>query len=346
MGEGRLMPLNPDCRCKVINGSNGYSRENTSWVLGRLVRDYEYWMDPIIASKTKAVLASVQPKSQGLQTKPQIAGLVVSIYLPDDKNEPKTARRDLVYWSGIGSIVLQLGIAIIPLSLSGDWGVLVVTAAGVCLAMATSFLPQWKREKWACREEAKDPYILTRGNGSQHAIVILGNKRGLNLEDLASGQTNVTINVTRFTCTVLVILSALWIVLLISATGLTENTWYLLAIGVLGILQNMFAASAARRPANLGIPLKFRQVFGEKKVMETLYAVERNYRGIGRSLRHEFFGQLRPHEIEEWEKIEALHAKENHDADSKPPYTGERGIHTGTFSPPAANYPLLRKSST
>lgn len=33
-------------------------------------------------------------------------------------------------------------------------------------------------------------YVLTKGNGAQYAIVILGNGRGPNLEDLAAGQIN------------------------------------------------------------------------------------------------------------------------------------------------------------
>ncbi|KAI1443798.1 hypothetical protein F5Y02DRAFT_428424 [Annulohypoxylon stygium] len=307
MGEGKLMPLNPDCRCKVINGKNGYSRENTSWILGRLVRDYEFWMHSDVSKKTNEILESQIEKLE-LRAKPRIAGLVVSIYRPDEEIEPKTGKKDLIYWSGIGSIILQLCIAIIPFCLYGDWGVFFVTTAGFCLAMATSFLPQWKREKWACREKAKYPYILTRGNGTQHAIVLLGN--GL-LQDLASGQTNITVNATLFTCIALAILSALWIILLISATGLTENTWYLLAIGVLGILQNMLAASALRRPSNMGVPLEFVEVFGETKVIDTLFAVEKKYRRIGQSLWHEFFGQLRPNELKEWEEIEMLHAQSN-----------------------------------
>lgn len=300
MGENKLMPPNPDCKCKVINAKNGYSRENTSWILGRIIRDYEFWMHPKIAEKTNEVLAKKMEEAR-LPAKPSISGLVVSIYEPDETNEAKTVKNDIVYWSGVGSILLQLGVAVIPLGLYGDWGVLVITAAGVCLAIATSLLPQWKREKWACREKSKDPYILTRGNGTQHALIILGNRHGLNLEDLASGQDNVTANATPFTCVALSILSVLWILLLITATGLTENTWFLLAVGLIGIVQNTFAASAARRPSNFGIPLQFVEVIGETKVMETLYAVEEKYPGIGRNMLNEFFtGELRPDEKEKW----------------------------------------------
>lgn len=43
------MPV-ADCACKVIDGKSGYSRDNTSWVIGRIVRDYEEWMDPKISA--------------------------------------------------------------------------------------------------------------------------------------------------------------------------------------------------------------------------------------------------------------------------------------------------------
>lgn len=42
------------------------------------------------------------------------------------------------------------------------------------------------REKWACRGDTKKTFVLTTGNGSQHAIVIQGAGVGLDLEDLAA----------------------------------------------------------------------------------------------------------------------------------------------------------------
>jgi len=40
--------------------------------------------------------------------------------------------------------------------------------------------------------------ILIRGNGSQHAIMILGDGKGLDLEDFAAGSANVDVS-TSFT---------------------------------------------------------------------------------------------------------------------------------------------------
>lgn len=38
------MPL-PACACKAINGRTGYVRDNSSWIIGRIVRDFKSWMD-------------------------------------------------------------------------------------------------------------------------------------------------------------------------------------------------------------------------------------------------------------------------------------------------------------
>jgi hypothetical protein len=50
-GENKLMPPTPDCASKAINGKNGYVRDNSSWILGCLVRDFDKWMTP--AMKTQ-----------------------------------------------------------------------------------------------------------------------------------------------------------------------------------------------------------------------------------------------------------------------------------------------------
>ncbi len=47
-----------------------------------------------------------------------------------------------------------------------------------------------------------------------------------------------------------------WLALLVCSTGLQKHTWYLLAIGGLGMLHNLVAAGAPRRPDMLGVPIK------------------------------------------------------------------------------------------
>jgi len=201
--------------------------------------------------------------------------------------------------------LLQLVVAAIPYRLFGDWAILMITGCGIGLALATGLLPQWKKEKWACRTHSNDSYVLTRGNGAQNAIAILANGRGLNLEDLATGQNNMDSSTNIYTRAAILGLSTLWILLLITAAGLDENTWFLLAVGAIGILQNVFVAGSARRPENFGIPLEHVDVFGFTKVMQTLLAVEKKYPRLGRSMLDQFFpGKLTAAEIETWKQLE------------------------------------------
>jgi len=147
--------------------------------------------------------------------------------------------------------------------------------------------------------------VLTRGNGSQHAIVILGDGKGLDFEDLAAGQTNVDVSASWFTRVAVVVLALFWILLLITAAGIKQNTWFLLAIGGVGILQNIFVAGWRRDPKAFGIPLSFVEVIGQNKVMEALYAVEEKYHHVGASMLETFFpgGKLRPDEKTKWENF-------------------------------------------
>ncbi|KAL1885310.1 hypothetical protein Plec18167_001967 [Paecilomyces lecythidis] len=302
------MPQEPDYKCKVINGTSGYARDNSSWILGRMVRDFDNWCHSDTRKKTQDILETRwndMKKKDPSVDRPLRAGLVVTIYQPSTTVAAGVVKKDWIYWSGVITMVVQLAIAAIPLGLFGDWGIIMVTIAGNALAIATGLLPQWKKEKWACRRDAKDPYILTRGNGAQHAVVVLGNKRGFNLEDLAAGRSNIEVKPGQTTRIALLILSALWIVLLITAAGLKANTWFLLAVGGLGIVQNVFMVGLPRKPENSGIPLEYVDVYGEAKVMQTLLAVERDYPRLGRSMREEFFpGELRPEEIQQWEELE------------------------------------------
>ncbi|KAJ6436663.1 STE/STE20 protein kinase [Purpureocillium lavendulum] len=205
-------------------------------------------------------------------------------------------------------MILQLGISVIPLAFFGDWGVFAITFFGNLLSIATGLLPQWKAEKWACRKDSTKTYVMTRGNGAQHAIVILGNGRGLNLEDLASGQSNIEVATNKFTRFALLALFLLWIMLLITAAGLKENSWFLLAVGAVGIVQNAHVAGHPRKPENYGIPLDFVQVVGHAKVMDTLLDLESNYEHVGRAILPEFFpGRLTAAEKVRWEVVRQSH---------------------------------------
>ncbi|KAB5513477.1 hypothetical protein GE09DRAFT_1162001 [Coniochaeta sp. 2T2.1] len=214
------------------------------------------------------------------------------------------------YIAGVLTCILQLGVASIPCGISGDWSILVVTVAGIVLSFASGALPQWSKEKWSCRIDTKKDFVLTCGNGSQHAIVILHgpDSVGLDLEDLAAAHTSAFAQ--RGTRLVVIALGCLWILLLISASGIRQNSWFLLAVGGMGILQNMYVAGTSRSPKAFGVPLEFVEVMGKPKVMDALFEVEARYPRLGKSMLPIFFmGELIEDEKEKWDSYEKI-AKE------------------------------------
>ena len=76
-------------------------------------------------------------------------------------------------------------------------------------------------------------------------------------------------------------LAILWILLLVSASGIKSNTWFLLAVGGIGIVQNIFVAGKPRERKAFGVPLVFEKVIVETKVMKALYAVEEAHPRLG-----------------------------------------------------------------
>ena len=146
VGDCRLMPSTPDCPSILVNTEAGYSRTNTSWMLGRILRDLE------------------QRTPQGTH------GLCITIYraMPNTG----TVRHDWVWYSGFVVITLQLAVAAIPWAWRGNWLILLATACGTLLALSGGALPQWRAEKWACRPNSPETYCLLRGNSHQQVIII------------------------------------------------------------------------------------------------------------------------------------------------------------------------------
>ncbi|KAM3477182.1 hypothetical protein MY8738_006566 [Beauveria namnaoensis] len=281
VGEIKLMPR-PDYACQVINTDSRQVTTNCSWVIGRILRDYEFWMDNRVRESVHAAIQSSWESSmqRGRDIpKPTRVGLCVSIYKADGQR--RGAGRDFPYWSGVGIISIQLIVAVVALAVSGDWSILLVLASGTLLALST-------------------------GNGSQHAIVIIGNDKGLDLEDLAMGLDGPRRVPASLTARITVmVLALLWLFLLITATGIKQHTWYILAIGFLGILGNTHIAGANRRPEMQGIPLIYEGVICETKVMATLLKVEKEYPKCGICMVDMFFpGKLRPIELEEWAALD------------------------------------------
>lgn len=340
VAENRLMPSNPEIAITTINLRTRYARPNHSWLLSRVFKDYEFWMP-------EEVKLALQPQSrtrdeeegcikqepedttngpncqQGKSRSSRVA-LCVAVYkwaIPTSTTQggshrPGVPARDWVWWSGFLVTALQLGIGAIPFGLYQYWAIFLITACGTLLAYASGALPQWGHEKWACRRQKRD-VAITQGNGTLHVIAVVGDDQGLDLEDLASGQVQGLPSTRIFSF----ILAVLWLLLLITSAGTGSHTWYLLAVGNIGMVHNLIVAGAPRHPAALGIPLtlikkvekqpgerKHRplrevpMIFAEEKVMWTLMALEERYPNFGGSLLREFFpGELRPWEKEWWE---------------------------------------------
>lgn len=281
-----------------------------------MVRDYETWMHADIRTHLAKMLdkrwdenrqdaKKKQPGSDQSLQRPTQAGICVSIYKAGVQ-EPGKPLYDWVYFSGFCMALVQLAVAAIPCGLHGDWSIMLITVAGIILSFGSGSLSQWPIEKWACRRNSVKTIVLTRGNGTQHAIVIRGEGRGLDLEDLATGPLNVTTSVSHFTRVVVVLLAMLWLILLVTAAGIMEHTWYLLAVGALGILQNIFVAGSSRSPEAFGVPLEFVEVIGETKGMKTLFVVEEKYPGLGKNMLDVFFpGKLSKEEKMKWAELDA-----------------------------------------
>jgi hypothetical protein len=262
----------------------------------------------MIRGKWEELKAEARKEHQLEPPAPAQVGLCVSIYKANPKGKIGVPADNMLYFASVLVAFVQLGVAAIPFGIFGDYSIFMITIIGIILSSATASLPQWKMEKWACRllsasqRSADKKVILTRGNGSQHAIVILGCEGFLDLEDLAGGQTNVDVSASGPTRIAIMLLAFLWILLLITAAGVKNNTWFLMAVGGIGIFFNIYVAGHGRHPRDNGLPIEFAGVIGKPKVMETLYELEAKYPRLGSSMVDVFFpGKLRADEQRTWD---------------------------------------------
>ncbi|KAK8092212.1 uncharacterized protein PG998_015044 [Apiospora kogelbergensis] len=265
-GTGFLMPSTDVPDITLVGAQSGHSRPTRSWVLGRLFRDAHH----------RATAATRTPGRAADKADETWDALRVSVYRFDE--EPRVAhgvpKIDLVWCTGFVVIAVQTVLSILPWILHGDWTPFLIAAVGNVLAL---------------------------GNGSRFAMVILGSKKaGLNLEALATAvDTSHPSILTRATSGVLALC---WLALLVTVAGVQEHTWYLLAIGLIGSIQNLYAVGSTRSPGAMGIQLEEVEVFRGKKVIGVLKDVEKAYPLVGTSLVGLFFpGSLRVAEDKEFE---------------------------------------------
>ncbi|KAJ5701585.1 hypothetical protein N7488_009133 [Penicillium malachiteum] len=149
-----------------------------------MVRDYDYWADELVHAKVEEMLQikwrelkdDARRKRSQKPKKPTQTGLCVSIYKAKLTGKIGESVDNQLYSLCVIGSITQLGIAAIPCGIFGDWGILMITACGIALSSVTASLPQRRSEKWYCRRLPKNSrknLVLTRGNGSQHAIAIV-----------------------------------------------------------------------------------------------------------------------------------------------------------------------------
>ena len=129
-----------------------------------------------------------------------------------------------------------------------------VTISGTAFALVTGALPQWKAKIWpACRlHRAKRPWHSHEEMDISTSWSSLATKTRWDLEAISSARLK-TRPETRW---VFLALATFWTALLITVSGLKEYSWFLIGIGGLGTLQNIYVAAAAAKPEELNIRLR------------------------------------------------------------------------------------------
>src|SRR5271163_1065110 len=229
----------PDFPCLVINAKSGYARQNKSWVLSRILRDFEQWRDPEIDLAEEKKLAELnrledtrmEETGDPPEKRKQLRiGLRVSIY--DSEDISGTPVHDWLYCVGFAVILVQVAIAAIPFGLYKEWLTFFVTCVGTLLALASGALRQLREEKYGVRQldNSKD-VALTTGNGAHDVLIIRENSSDIDLEALAAPYRD--LNNLMSTRIYSFILAIGWIVLLICVAGYYQHTWYLLGVGII-----------------------------------------------------------------------------------------------------------------
>ncbi|KAK0507698.1 hypothetical protein JMJ35_009587 [Cladonia borealis] len=166
---------------------------------------------------------------------------------------PPCPKMDLMWYTGIFVMVVQWAVAAVAGIIEKDWLIMTITISGTFLSLAGGALTQWKQEKWSCRRLSEPKtVILTRGNGHRHLMILHSLGAGPDLEDLATARASAHWS----TFPLLFILAISWGVILLLVGNLYADTWYLVAVGGLGMAQNLFAAGHHRDASAYGIYLE------------------------------------------------------------------------------------------
>ena len=150
--------------------------------------------------------------------------------------------RDRVWCAGYVVVIVGLIVAAILYIIWQAWEIFIITLCGMMLVFISASLLQGRLERYSCQEKSNLLTILTKRNRAQHAIVIQGNSCGLHLEDLA-GATAVNVK-SQITRPAIAVLSSPLVALLITVSGVKENTWFLVTVGNKAMIFTVVIADA------------------------------------------------------------------------------------------------------
>ncbi|KAI9677621.1 MAG: hypothetical protein M1817_006575 [Caeruleum heppii] len=307
VGDGRLMPA-PDYPCKIINTDTTSVRENRSWILGRLLRDHERILTDQALSvevyeASEAPHGGLRPGQPTPGTSSMIGLVVVAVQLGISAI-PLGLHRDWgIFLITLVGTILALITGALPqwkaetyacreksdkniaiTSGNGSRHIMLILGRGRGLDledMAAAEGPRmrrpWEKHGWFTSLVLTDPKPSNRSQASDAS---------LRRETVMLGTLPADFWMTR---TVYLILSLFWIALLVSVAGLKQNSWYLLAVGAIGMAQNALLAGVSRRPEDRGIHLTRVEGIARKWVLDVLMDVEVSYPPAGRTLIHEYF---------------------------------------------------------
>ena len=198
-----------DSPALMVGAKSGHTTHNKSWIIGRLLRDFEHKLD-----KGPYKLNKLAPNYEALR---------VSVFQVDRKRTAGVPTKDWIWYSGLTIIPVQILISTLPWAINSNWAPLLITLSGNAMALLQGAIPQWREEKWACPSNGGWTVSITRGNGSRHVMVILGNNHGLDLQILSAQSARHRTSAT--TRGFLLFMALLWLVLLVCVAGLQKDSW-------------------------------------------------------------------------------------------------------------------------
>ena len=266
----------------VIDATTGNVRPNKSWTLDRLVTDIDRWQ------KTQKSARKLEAEHT---SSPEFS---INVYeaLPN-AGEPSF---DFLAKSGLLVATIQLAISIVPIILHGHWATLCITITATCLALGETVLPQWLAEVRTCSRNTKKNLILANGNGAKHAVMIMGNSQGLDLQDMAAAIPSATVPadfplkaISTPTGLLSLAMKVGWFLLVIINVWQGQQDRYLLCVAGIGFVHNLFVARAPRDPSCYGIHLAHKETIAGDDKMEVLTVAENRYSNLGLSMVKVFY---------------------------------------------------------